>query len=121
EGFRGAVDPAVRAQLAGTHGRVHVNAAPFEAVELPVAGSADAIADECGGLATSIVAQLLTGEGGYLDVDVDAVEERTRDAREVALHLRGRAHAAATATAMKAAGARIHRSDQHEARWIGER
>src|SRR5438046_2159437 len=48
----------------------------------------------------------------HLDVEIDAVEERPRHARAVAVDERRRAAAGAGAVAEVAAGARVHRRDQ---------
>jgi transcriptional regulator with XRE-family HTH domain len=60
-----------------------------EAGELAVAGLLDALGDLGGGFAGG-GAQLAQGEGGELDVEVDAVEERAGDAGAVALDGGGR-------------------------------
>ena len=59
--------------------------------------------------------QFLDGERRRLDVEIDAVEQRAADARAVALDLRGRAAALMARVAEVAAGAGVHRRDEHEA------
>ena len=56
------------------------------------------------------------GEARHLDVQVDAIEQRPRDAGEVTAHRRRRAAAAAGRIARIAAGAGIHGGDELEAR-----
>ena len=58
-----------------------------------VAEAADAGADDGGGLATGGVGELGVGQGRDLEMEVDAVEQGAREAREVAGPLGGRAGA----------------------------
>ena len=53
-------------------------------------------------------------DGGF-DVEIDAVEQRSADARAIALDLRRRAAALMPRVAEIAAGAGVHRRDEHEA------
>jgi hypothetical protein len=57
----------------------------------------------------------IRGNGGNLDLQVDAVEQRTGDSRPVSGDLIRRAAALVTALAEKAARARVHRRDELEA------
>ncbi len=50
----------------------------------------------------------------HVNVDVDAVEERPRDAADVTLYLRGRASALARRVVPEAARAGVHRRGEHE-------
>ena len=75
-------------------------------------------AEPSGGCAA---AQLLILHGRNLDVDVDAVEQRPGDLRDVALDHRRRAHALARLVVEIAARTRIHGGDEHEAGGKAER
>ena len=86
----GAIDTAVEAEVFGGHGGVDGGGrGEAEAGELAVAGLLDASGDSGGGFAGG-GAELAQGEGGELDVEVDAVEERAGDAGAVALDGGGR-------------------------------
>lgn len=114
------VDGAVLARLPVTHAGVAGGGRTSEAGDLAVAGQAHAFADGGGGFALGGGAEFVDGEGGSLDVEVDAVEERTADAGAVALDLRRRAAALVAGVAEVAAGARIHGRDEHKAARQGD-
>ena len=73
-------------------------------------------ADGSRGFARRRAQQQLGWQRGHLDVEIDAVEQRSAELALVARHLVGRAAAGTCAGAEKAAGAGIHRGDQLEAR-----
>lgn len=79
---------------------------------LAMARDADLLAHDGGGCAARGVAELLERHGGGLDVDVDAIDERTAETREVTLH---RA-AADLIRGHIALGRGVHRRDEHEVR-----
>ena len=86
------------------------------AIELNLARSQDASADARGAFDFAVAAQFFVFHRRDFDVDVDAVEQRARNFRDVALNLRGRAVAFARGIAEESARARIHRGSEHEAR-----
>ena len=92
-----------------------------KALELMAAGLVDALTDlrraDCGGLA----AQLLVFDRWHFDVDIDAVEQRARDAGPVAPDRRRRTRAFVLRIGEVAAGAGIHGGDEHEAGRVGQR
>ncbi len=109
---------AVGADLAGGHLGVGEDlfAGLLEPGSLAVAGGHDAGANFGGAFGGGSAAQLLILNGGHLDMDIDAVEERAGDLGDVALdHGRG-AHALARFVVEIAAGAGIHGGGEHEAR-----
>src|SRR5207249_2499551 len=63
-------------------------------------------------LGRGVVGERGDGHPRHLDVEVDAVEERPRHARAVAVDERRRTAAGAGAVAEVAAGARVHRRDE---------
>ena len=65
--------------------------------------------------------QIAVADRGDLDMDVDPVEERSGDPPLVLADLLGRAAAGAAPVAEVAAGAGIHRRDEHEPGGIGGR
>jgi hypothetical protein len=117
------VEAAVAADEARGHLRVGEDAASTEAFVLARARRQHPRADVRGALALgrAPVRKLLEAHGGYIDVDVDAVEQRPRDASDVALNLRGRAAAFAHGVVPEAAGARVHRGGEHEGGREGQR
>src|SRR5262245_12633992 len=72
--------------------------------------------DECRGLAVGRAEQLALARGGYLQLDVDSVGERTGHSPAVARDPLRRASAAAGAIAAMPARTGIHRRDELEAR-----
>jgi len=92
-----------------------------EAGMLQRAGGQDAGTDLGRPLGGGASAQLFILHGRDFDVDVDAVEQRARDFRDVALdHGRG-THAVAGFVVEVAAGAGVHGCGEHEARGEAER
>lgn len=105
----------MRADLRMGHAGVGGGARVRETRELAFAGGLDAGADVGGGLGGLLGAELVDRERGRFDVQVDAIQERAADAGAVALDLRGGATALVLRVAQVAAGARVHRGDEHEA------
>lgn len=97
------------------HCRVGRWFAVAEAVCLDVAGFDDVgfhcLGAELGGSG----AELGEGDWGDVDVDVDAVNERAGDFREVSFNLAGGAFAASPVGAEVAAGAGVHSGNEHKA------
>jgi len=117
----GAVDAAMGAHVGGRHHGVGVDAVAIaESTQLPCAGIGDAGADARGGIGGGGAEELAVGEGGHLDVEVDAVEQRTGDPAAIALNLTGVTDAAGVARAVEAAGTGIHGGDEHDAGRIGD-
>src|SRR6185437_8758627 len=108
---------AMLAKQFGRHLRIRVDFSfAFEAFELKSAGGDDAFANRGGGFDCTRIAQIFVFYGGDFDVNVDAVEQRAGNFGDVALNLRRRAVAVARGIAKESAGARIHRSGEHESR-----
>ena len=63
----------------------------------------DALSNQRGGLAGVFTRQVLVTQGRHFDLDVDAVEQRSGDARAVTLDLQRRADAFLLRIAQKAA------------------
>src|SRR5690606_2449923 len=82
------------------------------AVELARARRDHETAELRGLAAARSCGRLLEGRPRHLDVQVEPIEQRTRDAAPVVLETRGRAPAAVRAVAAVAAGARVHCRDQ---------
>ena len=75
------------AHVARLHVRIGVYArTPGETLALPLSRARYPLADEADGLARSGIAEIAVANGGHLDVQIDAVEERSRDLGQVALH-----------------------------------
>lgn len=97
------------------HVSVGVNAGDSgEARALHSPGGFDSLADLNRRFSLRFFCEFFPGKSRHLDVDVDAVEERTRDARAVALDQLGGAGARFRGVSQVAAGAGIHRRRQHE-------
>lgn len=95
----GDVEQRVRAALAG---------------ERDLAGAADPLAHWRRSLSLP-TSEVLAGDRGDLDAEVDAVEEGAGQAGQVAVDLVGRAVAAAGGRTVETAGAGVHRGDELEA------
>src|SRR5271156_6208707 len=86
------------------------------AFELNVAGTQHAAAHTGGAFDFHVTAQFLILHGRNFDVDVNAIQQRTGNFRNVALDLHRRAVAFALGVSEKSAGTGIHGGGQHEAR-----
>ena len=89
---------------------------------LPLAGERDALGDFAAAFGGRRQDQIGGGHRRHFDMQVDAVDERARNARLViggAARI-GSAAAGETGFVRPAAAAGIHRRDQHEARRIGD-
>src|SRR6266581_7492481 len=118
----GAVRHAAEgADVARRHVGVGVDAYPArEPLPLRRPGPVNPLPHRLARLAAPLVRQRAIFYGGYLQMDVDAIEQWPRDAREVALDAEGPADAIVLRIAEVAAGARIHGRGEHEERRIGE-
>ncbi len=83
---------------------------------LDFAGAQHAIANRRRAFHFDVAAQFFVFHRGDFDVDVDAVEQRAGNFRDVTLDLHRRAVAFARGIAEESAGARVHRGGEHEAR-----
>ena len=119
--FAFAVELAEAAQGARSHLGVAELAERLQAPALALARREDAFADDGRFLGLLVLRQLLVFHRRHLDVQVDAVEQRPGDPRQVALDQRRRAGALVQRIAEKAALAGIHGRRQHEARRKGQR
>ncbi len=109
------------ADVARRHVRVGVHARPtHEPPALHHPRPVHALAHRFAGLAPTLVGERPVLHGGDLEVNVDAVEQRPRDAREIALHADRAAGARVLRIAVVAARAGVHRRRQHEARRIAQ-
>src|SRR5690625_2766617 len=107
---------AVLTNHARAHLRVAVNTGcAFESAPLHVPRLHHPDADIRRGLTVAAPVKLFERNGRDLDVQVDAVHQRTADLREVTLHLYGRVHALSHRIVQMAARARVHAGDEHEA------
>ena len=111
---QGGINRAVCADLRVRHAGVGERAGAFEAGELMIARGLHAGADRGGGFAGFFIAEFGDGQGRGFDVQVDAVEQRTADARPVTLDLCGRTTAFVARVAEITAGAGVHRRDEHK-------
>lgn len=87
------INRTIRADLRVGHAGVGGCAGTLEPVELAAARSLHAGADIGGRFPMFFIAELGDGKRRRFDVQVDTVEQRTADARSVALNLGGRAPA----------------------------
>ena len=121
--FAGLIDLAVALDLGGTHVAVDDDVGLVllgEAGLLAGAGPFYAAADVGGRLARFEAGELLEGDAGYVDVEVDAVEEGAADAALVALNGRHGAGAGFAFVAVEAAGTGVHGGHEHEVGGEGE-
>ena len=84
--------------------------------ELDFIGRAHARAHGAAGFAVRIARQLMRCDRRHLDLHIDAIEQRPRDAAAITRNLIGRATAAPAVVPEVTAGAGIHRGDQLKAR-----
>src|SRR5579885_70092 len=108
-------DVAVFPDLARAHLRVAVNLFSFEALQLALARLDDARADFRRTFSARTLPQFAVLHGGHVDVDIDAVEQRPGNFRDVALNHRRGTGALARRIVEEPARARVHRCGQHEA------
>src|SRR6267378_821551 len=98
-------------QIACAHLRVAEKSHPGKTLKLKLARMVDALANRSGRFARDPIGQVLVLHCGHFDMDVDSIEQRTRDSRAVALNRDWRARAFVLRVSVEAARARIHRSD----------
>ena len=99
--------------LPASHLGIGVDASLLEAQELDGPRRIDSLADECGGLSCLAACQLLVAQRRHLDLNVNAVQERTRNPGTVALYLKKCAAAFFLRVGKEIAGARVHGCDYH--------
>ena len=90
-------------------------------VQLELASAHDSLANVGGVSRARSGAKLFIVHRGHIDMDVDAVKQRSGNLRHVALNHRRSAMALAAAVVEISAGTRVHRGSQHEAGRKGER
>src|SRR3989475_8029709 len=118
----GALRPAAeRPDVARRHVRVRIDPGPAgESLPLHHPRAIHPLPHRLARLAPALVRERAILHRWDLQVDVDAVEQRTRDAGEIALDPDRPAYAIVLGIAEVAAGTGIHRRGQHEARGIAE-
>src|SRR5258706_15946484 len=92
-----------------------------ESLQLNLSRVVDALANDIRTFTGVFAGELLIAQSGNFNLNVDAVEQRTGDARTVALDLQRRAYAFFLRIGEEAADARVHRRDQHKTSWIVDR
>jgi len=120
QGLARSVHRAELAHLGGSHVGVALQrgvAVGFhscKACPLSLPGCFHPVADGRAWLAQAVVGQLVVLDAGHLDVNVDAVQQRPRDTLLVAADHAEGAGALVDRVAVIAAGAGVHRGDEHE-------
>ena len=107
-----------RSHVPRRHLSVAINrifAVGMEPRKLPLARVHHSLQDLCRTFRLMRASHFLVVHGGNINVDVDAIEQRTGDLRNVALNHRRRAVALVRAIVVKTAGTRIHGSGKHKA------
>src|ERR1700691_5857010 len=99
------LDLAMLAQLARAHLRVAEKRRLAEALDLQAARAVDPRADRRRALALVAIGQLLVAHRRHLDMDIDSIEQRSRNPRAVALDNHRRAGAFVLRVGIKAARA----------------
>src|SRR5207253_1156435 len=110
------VDAAVFAELGRADAAVEERVRRAVALPLDLPRAEDLLAHARGRAAVLLAAKLPVWHRRHLDVDVDPVDQRPADAREVLLDLRLRTLALAAGIGVVPARTRIHRGNQHEPR-----
>src|ERR1041384_474850 len=77
----------------------------------------DALANRGGSFLSALAGDVAVFDSWHFDVQIDAIEQRTRNTLAISLHLYRAATAFAFQIAKVAARARIHGRDQHELGW----
>ena len=80
----------------------------FESLSLYGACPYYALTDGSAAFASRCFVEVFEGNGGYFNLDIDAVEQRTADTAQVFLHLAGRAGAGVGGVVVVSAGAGVH-------------
>jgi hypothetical protein len=112
---------AIALDISGAHLRVGVNGSFLKALELDVTRVIDALANRFRGFAGVATGEVLVANRRHFDLNVDAIEERSGDARAIALDLQRRADAFFLRIGKEAARARVHSRDEHDGRGIIDR
>ena len=111
----------MRPDIARRHVRVGVDPRPIgKSLALHGARPVHALAHCFARLSAVCAGQGAILHRGNFEMDIDPIEERPRDAREIALHVESSAGAGVMWVAKPAAGTGIHRRGEHEARRIRE-
>jgi hypothetical protein len=114
-------DVAVLPELPRAHLRIAVNLFTLEALHLPLAGIHNARPNFRRAFATRTLPQFAVLHGRHVDVDIDAIEQRTGNLGDIPLDHGRRAGAIARWIVEKAARAGIHGRCQHKSRREGQR
>src|SRR5688572_21800816 len=104
------------AHEAARHLSVRLNVCSAKSLALEPPGPLHALANRGGCLTHLRRRHFIARQSGNFDLEVDAIEERTGDLREIASDLDRRARALATRVVEKPAWARIQRGRESEAR-----
>ena len=88
-----------------------------ETLSLPLARSHDAVADRGRAFLRALTGNVSIFDGRHFDVQIDAIEQRSRDSLTITLYLNRTATAFSFQIAKVAARARIHCCNEHEFRW----
>jgi hypothetical protein len=87
--------------------RIAIYLLPREALQLPLAGFHDALANLLGAFPAGVLSQLLEADGGHINVDIDAIEQWPGNLRDVTLDEGRRARTLARGVVEKAARVRV--------------
>src|SRR4051794_6725518 len=104
------INLTIRTNHARRHGGVRKDLLAREAVMLSLARCDDALSNNCRAICfgSSLTTQLAKLHGGYVDVNVDTIEERSGDATNITLDLSQRAAALTRGIIPEAARTGIH-------------
>jgi hypothetical protein len=121
QSFRVVIHRTIALDISGAHLGVGMDGSFLKAPELDVARLIDALANRLRGFPGVTAGEILVANRRHFDLNVDAIEERSGDARAIALDLERRADAFFLRIGKKAARARVHRRDEHDGRGIIDR
>ena len=117
---QGLLDGAVFPDRRMTHARIAEDGGGSKAIELKGAGGYHARPNGSGGFTRLGLPEFIDAEGGRLDVNVDAIEERTADPAPVSLDLSRGILAAAVVVQTESTRGGVHGGDQHEGTGQGD-
>jgi len=106
--FRSFFYNAVTLDVFGSHLGIGMDTSLLEALKLDGAGRIDPMANHRRGFTRIACRQILVAQRRHLDLDVDAVQQRTGDSGAVTLNLRGGAAAFFLGAGEKSARALMH-------------
>ena len=112
---------AVSANLCRSHLGVAEDGNPRKALRLNGARLDNPLSDDPGGLSCRVASQLLVLDLRDVQVQIDSVQQRSRDPGEIPLDLRRSADALLHCRAPVTAGAGVHGCYQHESGGEGQR